>query len=149
MTRERYAEIMALRATGMSQKGIASTLGTSPKTVWDAINSDIGEYLTEREGAKGRYGGEPTLPLGPWQAWIRRMEVKYGGLEALSRACGVGSDRLRRYRRGWGCSTHKGGSRRHLIYSVSLRIVDEALVREGSTTLDELYPPSPSGILAA
>lgn len=96
---------------------------------------------------------EDPVPIGPFADWCRELIARHernrarqdipasirghrGALDSAARAIGVNASQLRRW---------TNGHIQNSTGTISIARVDEVLVREGSTHVDDLYPlPEPA-----
>lgn len=88
--------------------------------------------------------GQEMLKLKPFQDWLTERRERYGGIGDLSEVVGIPERQLYTLITGFemvsGKRRRDGKSCMRPKLSVSIDVVDRALIREGSTSLWELYP---------
>lgn len=99
--------------------------GTTKRDV--TCRACVSERRKRQYNDRPKDSGMERLPAGPFRDWLlKRLEV-YGSTGQLAAACGLIERRV------YGVLSGRQEF-------VSLDVVDRALVHEGSTHLDELYP---------
>jgi len=136
--RARYA---SLSLDEKHAKGLAAN--ERAKARRDALKAENEALRSASVGLERRktYGGDELLSFVPFRMWLLQKQKDYGGSSALAKAIGYDEAIVRRWLQGYvweSRSTRWCGPTP--ILSITFRVVDEVLTREGTTSMGALYP---------